>query len=125
MQKTKTRILFVDDNDDIRFMVTQLLERSDYEVMTTDCVASGLRLAQHEAFDLYLLDNKFPDGTGQDLCERLREFDRDTPIIFYSGDVYEADKQRALSCGAQAYVTKPDIDGLPKTIARVMQAAAA
>ncbi len=125
MQKTKARILFVDDNDDIRFMVTQLLQRSDYEVMTTDCVASGLSLAQQEAFDLYLLDNKFPDGTGQDLCKRLREFDRDTPIIFYSGDAYETDKQRALSWGAQAYVTKPDIDGLPKAIARVMQAAAA
>lgn len=125
MQTTKPRILFVDDNDDIRFMVTTLLGSSDYEVMTTDCVASALKLVQHEAFDLYLLDNKFPDGTGKDLCEKIREFDLTTPIIFYSGDAHESDRQRALSCGAQAYVTKPDIDGLPKAIARVMQAAAA
>jgi two-component system response regulator ResD len=124
MQTTKPRILFVDDNDDTRFMVTQLLGRSDYEVLTTDCVVSALTLAKQEVFDLYLLDNRFPDGTGRDLCEKIREFDHDTPIIFYSGDAYEADKQRALSCGAQAYVTKPDIEGLPKAIARVMQAAA-
>ena len=123
MQTTKLRILFVDDNDDIRFMVTLLLGGSNYEVMTTDCVTNALKLAQQESFDLYLLDNKFPDGTGKDLCEKIREFDHTTPIIFYSGDSHESDRQRALSCGAQAYVTKPDIDGLPKAIARVMQAA--
>jgi DNA-binding response OmpR family regulator len=123
MQKTKPRILFVDDHDDTRFMVTVLLARSDYEVMTADCVASGLKLAQQEAFDLYLLDNRFPDGTGQDLCEKIRIFDQTTPIIFYSGEAYNGDKRRALSYGAQGYVEKPDIDGLPKAIARVMQAA--
>jgi DNA-binding response OmpR family regulator len=122
MQTTKPRILFVDDNDDIRFMVTQLLGKSDYEVMTTDCVSEALKLARDEVFDLYLLDSRFPDGTGKDLCERIRKFDHNTPIVFYSGDAHESDKQRALSCGAQAYVTKPDIDGLPRTIARVMQA---
>lgn len=123
MQQTKPRILFVDDNDDIRFMVTLLLEKSDYEVTTADGVASGLELAQHETFNLYLLDSRFFDGTGQELCEKIREFDHETPIVFYSGDAYEADRQRALSSGAQGYVTKPDIDGLPKAIARVMQAA--
>lgn len=123
MQKTKPRILFVDDNDDTCFMVVMLLRRSDYEVITANCVASGLNLAQHETFDLYLLDNRFTDGTGQDLCKKIRAFDQETPIVFYSGDAYEIDKQRALSSGAQAYVIKPDIDGLPKAIASLIQTA--
>jgi DNA-binding response OmpR family regulator len=120
MQKTKPRILFVDDHDDTCFMVTVLLRRSDYEVVTADCVASGLKLAQEEAFDLYLLDNRLPDGTGNELCEEIRKFDQTTPIIFYSGEAYDCDKQRALSNGAQDYVEKPDIDSLPKAIARLM-----
>lgn len=122
MVNTKIRILFADDNEDMRFLVVTMLGASDYEVTTADCMASALALARKEAFDVYLLDSRLPDGTGTELCERLREFDRRTPIVFFSGDAYESDRQRALGCGAQGYVEKPNVSALPVAIARALGA---
>jgi two-component system response regulator PrrA len=48
-----------------------------------------------------------PGMSGIDLCTRLREFDADAPILFYSGAAYEKDKRDALAAGAQGYLTKP------------------
>jgi CheY-like chemotaxis protein len=123
MQNTKIRVLFADDHEDIRLIVTVLLGASGYQVITADDVASALALAHSEAFDVYLLDNKLPDGTGRELCMRLREFDRDTPVVFFSGDVFEADRQSAFSAGAQGYVEKPNVSALPQAIASVLDAA--
>src|SRR5262249_60797686 len=41
----------------------------------------------------------------------IREFDPDTPILFYSAAAYESDKNEALQAGAQGYITKPSIPG--------------
>lgn len=86
-------------------------------------VAEGLELAKTQDFDLYLLDYVFADGTGRELCEQIREFDRETPILFFSGshpNVY----REALSCGAQGFVVKPDIDGLRGEIRRALEVTA-
>jgi len=113
-------ILFVEDNDDTREVVGLLLEQAGYDVVTADSVTSGITLAKETPFDLYLLDTRFPDGTGRDLCNRIREFDQKAPIIFYSTEAREFSKQQALTCGAQEYVTKPEITGLPEVIARCL-----
>lgn len=123
MQNAKIRILFADDHEDIRQMVSILLGASDYEVVTADCIHSALALAHGESFDVYLLDNKLPDGTGRELCERLREFDHHTPIVFFSGDARESVRAGALSCGAQDYVQKPNMLALSKAIAGVLRTA--
>jgi CheY-like chemotaxis protein len=122
MGKTKLRILFADDHDDTRLLVSVLLSTSGCEVVTAGDVAHALDLARGTAFDLYLLDNHFPDGTGAQLCERLREFDQVTPVIFFTGDASDADRQHGLDCGAQAYVVKPDVTALPTAIAHVLNA---
>jgi two-component system, OmpR family, catabolic regulation response regulator CreB len=117
MQVNKRRILYAEDNLDIRIPVCLLLRLSDIEVITTDNMAQALRLAEHEHFDLYLLDTRLPDGLGTDLCQRIRVFDRETPILFFSAAGREADKQSAMRVGAQGYLTKPDgLDKLPETI---------
>ena len=123
MQNPKIRVLFADDHEDISLIVSTVLGALDYEVVTADGVISALALARAGGFDVYLLDNQLPDGTGRELCERLREFDQDTPIVFFSGDAYEFDRQRAFSCGAQGYVEKPDVFALPKAIAGVLRTA--
>ncbi|MEP6743748.1 MAG: response regulator [bacterium] len=79
----------------------------NYEVETSETVASGLDLAKSQRFDLYLLDSRLPDGSGLDFCRELRAFDAFTPILFYSAAAYDIDKQSAFDCGAQGYLTKP------------------
>ena len=97
---------------------------SNYEVATAEGVASGLRLAQSERFDIYVFDTGLTDGAGTELCQKIREFDRATPIIFYSGETPER-LRSALRFGAQDYVIKPELDGLRKAIFLAMNAVTA
>lgn len=101
------RILYIEDHEDTRELVTLLLAQKSYEVITGSTIETGVALAGSERFDLYLLDSWLPDGSGLDLCQRIREFDKTTPIIFYSAAAYAADHEMAMRCGAQAYLVKP------------------
>jgi DNA-binding response OmpR family regulator len=101
------RVLYIEDHEDTRELVTLVLEQRSYEVVTGSTIESGLALAGSQQFDLYLLDSWLPDGSGLDLCRQIREFDKVTPIVFYSAAAYEIDKDQAINSGAQAYLIKP------------------
>ena len=101
------RVLYIEDHDDTRELVTLVLEQRSYVVVTGSTIESGVALAGSQQFDLYLLDSWLPDGSGLDLCRQIRQFDKVTPILFYSAAAYEIDKDQALSSGAQAYLIKP------------------
>jgi two-component system OmpR family response regulator len=101
------RVLYIEDHDDTRELVTLVLEQKSYEVVTGSTIKSGVDLAHSQTFDLYLLDSWLPDGSGLDLCKQIREFDKATPIVFYSAAAYEIDRDEALDSGAQAYLVKP------------------
>lgn len=103
----RRRILFIEDHEDTRELVSFVLEASGYSVTSDTTVAGALQLAKAEKFDLYLLDNWLPDGTGFELCQRVREFDETTPVLFYSGAVFDSDKLAAIQAGAQGYLAKP------------------
>lgn len=103
----RRRILFIEDHEDTRELVSFVLDASGYSVTSDTTVAGALQLAKAEKFDLYLLDNWLPDGTGFELCQRLREFDETTPVLFYSGAVLDSDKLAAIQAGAQGYLAKP------------------
>ncbi|MDX6445259.1 MAG: hypothetical protein QOH71_2333 [Blastocatellia bacterium] len=101
------QILYTEDDADTRELVSYVLGRNNYRVMLAENNVSALLLARSSQFDLYMIDNWMPGGSGIDLCKKLREFDSHTPILFYSGAAHDRDKQEALSSGAQAYLTKP------------------
>jgi len=101
------RVLYIEDHEDTRELVTLVLEQKSFEVVTGETIASGVALAGSQAFDLYLLDSWLPDGSGLDLCKQIRKFDKATPILFYSAAAYEVDRQQAINSGAQAYLVKP------------------
>src|SRR6185295_9484189 len=105
--KYGARVLYIEDHEDTRELVTLVLEQKCIEVVTGTTIKSGVALAGSQKFDLYLLDSWLPDGSGLDLCKRIRKFDAATPILFYSAAAYEADREQALKCGAQAYLVKP------------------
>jgi DNA-binding response OmpR family regulator len=124
MPKLKPRILFVDDHEDTCFMVVTWLGTLGYDVIATHSIAEGLNLASSESFDLYLLDSRLADGDGKDLCEKLREIDELTPIVFYAGDI----RERVMAdsdCDTQGFVMKPEIENLPYIIGNALNLAAA
>ena len=112
LSNPQPRVLCVDDNEDAREMLSELLKFSLIETRAVATAAQALSLIQTEHFDLYLLDAWLPDLDGVELCRRLRVLDAHTPVLFYSGAAYEDDKKRAIEAGANAYVNKPHIDEL-------------
>lgn len=110
------RVLYAEDNEDSRDLVKIMCEMSGIEVVTAKTIAEAWRTAQNQHFDLYLLDSRFPDGDGLDLCRRLRSFAPFAPILFYSGNAYQADKKNGLAAGANGYLTKPYMGNLAETI---------
>lgn len=117
------RILFVEDHEDTRNLITLWLGRMGYEVVVAESTVEGLRQALTGTYDLYLLDSRFEDGSGTELCAAIRAHDEKTPIIFYSGD-HPARLKEATECSVQGYVMKPGFDVLPREIARALDAAA-
>jgi DNA-binding response OmpR family regulator len=85
MQLTKSRILYIEDHDDTRELVSLVLCQSGYDVITGSTIEAAVQLAGARTFDLYLLASWLPDGSGLDLCKRIREFDPDTPILSTRG----------------------------------------
>jgi FOG: CheY-like receiver len=85
----------------------------------------GLKLANAHGFDLFIFDSMLPDGSGVELCRRVRKFNQRTPIIFYSGLAYETDITKALAAGAQAYLVKPvDVTDLIQSVENLIGKAA-
>jgi two-component system chemotaxis response regulator CheY len=114
----RKQILFVDDDEGSEELVTLTL--TNHEIIAARNFDEGLRLARRRYFDLYILDNWLPDGSGIGLCHAIREFDPNTPILFYSAAGYTSDINEALCSGAQAYLVKPVTpEDLEQTIRRL------
>ena len=107
MKPSTGDILYVEDDEDTRELVTYVLAQSHYKVTLAVNADDALMLARTRNFDLYVIDNWMSGGSGVDLCKKLREFDTWTPILFYSGAAFERDKQEAFAAGAQGYLVKP------------------
>jgi CheY-like chemotaxis protein len=102
-------VLYVEDHDDTRVLMTLMLERAGFRVTPVESAAGCLKLAESdERFDLYLLNHTFPDASGISLCQLLRQLDQQTPILFYSSRALPQEKEAALQAGAQDYLTKPN-----------------
>ncbi len=116
-----TRVLYAEDNEDACCMVKMLLGFSNIEVVTAKTVADAWQLAKSEYFDLYLLDSYFPDGSGLDLCRKLREYAPQTPILVYSANAYKTDVQNAIASGANGYLIKPYFEDLAVSVEETIQ----
>jgi two-component system OmpR family response regulator len=117
----KVHILHVDDDPDVRLLMAGSLQEFGYVVLTAGTVAEALQLAKNLKFSLCILDVRLPDGTGIELCQRLRGLQPDVPIVYYSAYADEDDQRKALSKCGDAYLQKPvSAAELEQTIARLL-----
>jgi DNA-binding response OmpR family regulator len=114
---SKKRILCVDKDQDTCDMIALILGLENYQVDLAMSAKEGLEKAQQNRYDLMLIHLHFLNGSGEELCRQIRQFDRQTPILFYSGEAREKHIKKALEAGAQGYLVKPvDPTDLVKSI---------
>ncbi|TML79620.1 MAG: response regulator [Actinobacteria bacterium] len=104
-----SRVLIVDDEPDILFMIKVILRSEGYEVVAASGVAEARAQLSEDNPDLVLLDLRLADGEGWDVLRDLREDGRleRVPVVILSAHASPGTIQRALSEGAAGYVTKP------------------
>lgn len=116
---TRERILVVEDEADLREVLTYNLSREGFKVSEASDGGEGVRIALAEKPDLILLDLMLPDIDGLEVCRRVRQDPNvgATPIIMVTAKDEETDVILGLGLGADDYIAKPF--SVKEVIARV------
>lgn len=106
MQK-KNSILLVEDEENLQDALRLNFELEGYEVTSVYDGAQALRKVHDEYFDLIILDVMIPEIDGITVCENIRLFNSDIPILILSAKNNSTDRVAGLQKGADDYLTKP------------------
>lgn len=120
------RILLIEDNDDARRMMRQLLAMEGHEVVDAATGTVGLQLAKAQQPDLAIVDIGLPEMTGYDIAQHLRAdpATHAVGLIALTGYGQEEDRHSALAAGFDFHLVKPvDINRLLEVIDQCGQAA--
>lgn len=102
------KILLLEDDVSLIDGLLYSLKKNGFEVENVRTVGEAMeRLPDIAKYDLLLLDVTLPDGTGFEVCERVRKQGGRIPIIFLTASDEEVSVIRGLDCGGDDYVTKP------------------
>ncbi len=102
----KRNILIIDDDADLSFIISEMLESYGYSVTCTEDGEKALELLSENTFHLILLDINLPDTTGFELCRELRCVST-VPVIFASARTSETDRITGFDIGGDDYMPKP------------------
>lgn len=103
----REKIFLLEDDAFLRDGLCELLENSGYSVTSAGTIKDAEEIIKGSFFSLLILDVMLPDGSGFDLCQRLRNAGVHTPILFLTACDDEIQIVRGLDSGADDYVTKP------------------
>ena len=109
IESTTKKILLVDDEFAIRYLVEHNLRSLDYETIHAKNGAEGVEMAQIHQPDLIILDIMMPEMDGFAVCRAIKENPdlEHIPVIFLTAMAQEEHKQLAFELGASDYITKP------------------
>src|SRR5579875_1217875 len=102
----QSKILIVDDDKEIRNLISVYLENEGMETKKAEDAMEALKLLEENDFDLIILDIMMPKMDGIQACMKIRE-ERSMPIIMLSAKSEDMDKIRGLASGADDYLSKP------------------
>lgn len=104
----KARLLYVEDDEALRFVTQDNLEIAGYEVIgISDGTEAVKRIQQGIQFDLAILDVMLPGVDGFSVAEAIRARDAQVPVLFLSAKSLKEDRLHGLRIGADDYLTKP------------------
>lgn len=102
-------ILVVDDSDDMRILLEQILDEEGYTLFFADDGDVAIAQAVEHHPELILMDMSLPNVSGWEAVARLRQMNdfKSTPIIAVTAHVSPAEKERAFAVGCTAHLGKP------------------
>jgi two-component system alkaline phosphatase synthesis response regulator PhoP len=103
----KSRILLVEDEPVLLEAIKMNLELDGFEVIATNDGRNALQFYHSQRFDLIILDVMLPHIDGFNICEQIRLYDTQIPIMFLTAKDTTADRIQGLRKGADEYLTKP------------------
>lgn len=107
MQKTNKRLLIVDDDEQIRELLTFDIAQSGYIVDCANDGQEGLKKALENNYDLVLLDVMMPKMNGYEVCKNIRLLKPNLPVLLLTAKGTIEDKTQGFDCGADDYLIKP------------------
>ena len=107
--RSRRRVLVVDDDPHIRSLLRALLDLEELEIIEAASGADALQEAERHQPDIVLLDVMMPGVDGFEVCARLREDQsfEGIGVILLTARASHEDRERGLAAGADAYLTKP------------------
>jgi CheY-like chemotaxis protein len=126
-------VLVVDDDEDIRDLLREVLEQSGATVVTEDSIESAIRQFRTNPSHAIVADIRIGESDGYTLLKAVRaineEYRGNTAVIAVTGYASEEDRKRALSCGFSAYLPKPFdpldvVDAVTRSLASLLDMAA-
>lgn len=107
MSERPPKVLVVDDEENIRFLVESALQLAGMETIGAEDGRSGLALVASERPDLVVLDVMMPELDGFEVLQRLRDSGSRVPVIFLTARDSTDDRVRGLTAGGDDYMVKP------------------
>jgi two-component system nitrogen regulation response regulator GlnG len=118
----KKRVLVVDDEESIRWVLGRCLEKAGYSVEYGKNGSHAIEKVDSDHFSLIILDIKMPDSNGLEVLHELRSKGIDTPVIIITAQNTVKNAIEAMKRGAYDYIAKPfDLDEVKLTVERAIQ----
>ena len=99
-------IAVVEDEKELCESIKMLLTEKGYEIVTARSCGEVDKFIGNPQIDMFLLDVKLPDGSGFDICRKIRK-SSEVPVIFLTSCDSEEEIVMGLDIGADDYITKP------------------
>lgn len=100
-------IAVVEDEKELCESLKMLLTEKGYEIVTAGSCGEVDKYIGNPQIDMFLLDVKLPDGSGFDICRKIRKSSEEVPVIFLTSCDNEEEIVTGLDIGADDYITKP------------------
>lgn len=100
------KILIIDDDEDLSFIIGEMLENYGYRVSRGETADKAFDMLAESKYDLVLLDINLPETTGFEICRELRRVSS-VPVIFASARTSENDRITGFDIGGDDYLPKP------------------
>jgi DNA-binding response OmpR family regulator len=116
VKRKQRKILCVEDHPDTCELIAAILD--EYELISAGTIQEAEQRFLNDAFEMVLLDYHLPDGTGIELCQRLREHDEKVPILFVTGSS-GVTKATVSKVGGQDVLRKGTVDFVDRLLSHV------